>query len=315
MLVLGGRLGSSVRTILSGRQRWQMEKGTSQLVAKTKLIVNLTRGECVCVSEMADGPLRRMRGLMGRRGLPAGEGLLIKPAPAIHTGFMRFPIDALFLDRDLEVLEIVERLPPWRFASKRHARAVLELSAGECARRGVEVGDKLELRERRPPRAVPSRLEDSIGADGVQDETLSLPAQGGELARLQPLRLLVVSPDRRFRTVMSLLLARRNCSVTTTANASRVTELIVRESADVVLLDTSQLPAASTTATVSMVAALARPVGIVLVADDALSSEVARPGLSDPPVLAKWGPFEDLFEAIERVDERRGTWGDIRARG
>src|SRR3984893_19402636 len=125
-------------------------KRRSQFMAETKLIVNLTRGECVCVSELADGPLTRMRGLIGRRGLPAGEGLLITPAPAIHTAFMRFPIDALFLDRNLRVLDIVERLRPWRVASKRNARAVLELSAGECARRGVKVGDRLELRDRAP---------------------------------------------------------------------------------------------------------------------------------------------------------------------
>ena len=112
-----------------------------------KLIVNLTRDECVCVGELADRPLPRMRGLMGRRGLPAGEGMLLTPAPSIHTAFMRFPIDALFLDRDLRVLDIRASLPAWRVAAKRRARAVLELPAGECARRGVEVGDRLELRD------------------------------------------------------------------------------------------------------------------------------------------------------------------------
>ena len=119
-------------------------------MTKTKLIVNLTRGEALCVGDLADRPLRRMRGLLGRRGLPAGEGLLLSPAPAIHTAFMRFPIDALFLDRDLRVLHIVEQLPPWRMASKSHAHAVLELCAGESARCNVEVGDLLELRERKP---------------------------------------------------------------------------------------------------------------------------------------------------------------------
>src|SRR6476661_2516738 len=114
-------------------------------VIKTKLIVNVTRGLCVCVSELADSPLPRMRGLIGRRGLPAGEGMLLRPAPSIHTAFMRFPIDALFLDRELRVLDIRESLPPWRVASEHRARAVLELPAGECARRRVQVGDRLEL--------------------------------------------------------------------------------------------------------------------------------------------------------------------------
>jgi uncharacterized membrane protein (UPF0127 family) len=281
-------------------------------VTKTKLIVNLTRGECVCVGELADRPLARMRGLIGRQGLPAGEGLLLTPAPSIHTAFMRFPIDALFLDRDLRVLDIRASMPPWRVASKRTARAVLELSAGECARRGVDVGDRLELRDRKPPgdRKAPGVVRsiepNTADADASESNGAStLQERWGQLARLRPLRVLVISPDRHFLTVMSLLLARRNCSVTTTANANRVIELIDRESSDVVLIDAGKLQAPATLAKVQM---LARPVGVVLVADE------ARPG-ADQPVLAKWGPFEDLAAAIERADERRGTWGDARARG
>jgi hypothetical protein len=273
-------------------------------MAKTKLIVNLTRGECVCVGELADGPLRRMRGLIGRRGLPAGEGLLLTHAPAIHTAFMRFPIDALFLDRDLRVLDIAERLRPWRIASKQKARAVLELAAGECARRGVEVGDRLELRDRRVNGAALSGAPHAAdtatrGSDIAGDHD----AQEGMLTRLQPLRVLVISSDLHFRTVISLLLARRNCSVTTTANAARVTELIARESADVVLIDDSQSPAAATVATV---AALERPVGIVLVAGEAGTA------MPDLPVVAKWGPFGDLLAAIEATDERTSGVGGHR---
>jgi DNA-binding NtrC family response regulator len=111
----------------------------------------------------------------------------------------------------------------------------------------------------------------------------------------------VISHDRHFLTVMSLLLARRNCSVTTTANASRVTELVARKSVDVVVIDASQLPAA---ATVAKLKALALPVGVVVVADE------GRSGRSDPPTLLKWGPFEDFIEAIERENPRRGTSGE-----
>lgn len=286
-------------------------------MVKTKLIVNLTRDECVCVGELADRPLRRMRGLMGRRGLPAGEGMLLSPAPSIHTAFMRFPIDALFLDRDLRVLDIRASMPPWRVASKRTARAVLELSAGECARRGVEVGDRLELRDRKPVddgrAAVPKTANGSAqiaDADTLQASIVpGLQSGGGEVARLQPLRVLVISHDRHFLTVMSLLLARRNYSVTTTANANRVTGLIARESADVVVIDASRLGAPVATATVARVEALARPVGLLLVADE------ARSGLSNRPVLAKWGPFGDFVEAIEHADQGRGTWGDARVHG
>jgi CheY-like chemotaxis protein len=119
------------------------------------------------------------------------------------------------------------------------------------------------------------------------------------------MRILVVSPDRQFRTVMSLLLARRNCSVTTSANASRVVELIDRESADVVVLDASEPSAAPTVATVE---ALARPVGVVLVGEE-LGLEAD--GL---PLLTKWGPFGELVAAIKRADESRATVGGTRER-
>ena len=86
-----------------------------------------------------------MRGLLGRRSLPAGEGILLRPAGSIHTFFMRFPIDAVFLDRDLLVLRIERSLGPWRTASWHGAKAVVELASGECERRGIEIGDALAV--------------------------------------------------------------------------------------------------------------------------------------------------------------------------
>jgi uncharacterized membrane protein (UPF0127 family) len=94
---------------------------------------------------IASNPLTRTRGLLGRDDLPPGEGILLRPAGSIHTAFMRFPIDAVFVDRDLEVLRIAPELPPWRMAAARGARAVLELPAGEAARRGLTVGARLQL--------------------------------------------------------------------------------------------------------------------------------------------------------------------------
>ncbi len=94
---------------------------------------------------VADKPLRRMRGLLGRSGLQEDEGLLLRPAPSIHTCFMRFPIDAVFLDRELRVIDTASGMRPWRFAARRGARAVLELAAGEAARRGIRSGMRLEL--------------------------------------------------------------------------------------------------------------------------------------------------------------------------
>ena len=92
---------------------------------------------------MAARPLRRMRGLLGRRALPPGEGILLRPAASVHTFFMRFPIDVVFLDGDGVVLRIERELPAWRVAACRGAKAAVELAAGEAARRGLRSGERL----------------------------------------------------------------------------------------------------------------------------------------------------------------------------
>jgi len=93
---------------------------------------------------VADRMLSRMKGLLGRKDLPTGEGILIRPAPSIHTFFMRFPIDVVFLSRQGDVLKIAEHVAPWRARSCRHSYAVLELAAGEAGRRGLAVGDRVD---------------------------------------------------------------------------------------------------------------------------------------------------------------------------
>jgi uncharacterized protein len=92
---------------------------------------------------LAETALTRMRGLLGRRELPGGEGILLKPASSVHMAFMRFAIDAVFLDRDLRVVKVASDLRPWRVAGARGAKSVLEIAAGEAARRGISVGDRL----------------------------------------------------------------------------------------------------------------------------------------------------------------------------
>jgi uncharacterized membrane protein (UPF0127 family) len=87
-----------------------------------------------------------MKGLLGRRDLPRGEGLLLRPASSIHMFFMRFPIDAVWLDGGLTVLHVSRDLGPWRTARCRGAKAVLELPAGEAGRGGIRPGDRLVLR-------------------------------------------------------------------------------------------------------------------------------------------------------------------------
>jgi uncharacterized membrane protein (UPF0127 family) len=92
---------------------------------------------------LAETPLARLRGLLGRDELPPGEGLLLRPAGSIHTAFMRFPIDAVFLDAADRVAKVASSLPPWRTAACHGARSVLELPAGEAAKRGLRPGVSL----------------------------------------------------------------------------------------------------------------------------------------------------------------------------
>jgi uncharacterized membrane protein (UPF0127 family) len=109
-----------------------------------EVVVERDDGSVVCERcTVADTMLARMRGLLGRKQLPAGEGMLLRPCPSVQTLFMRFPIDVVFLDRDGVVLKVVENLRPWRSAGARRAHATLELAEGEAARVGISVGDKL----------------------------------------------------------------------------------------------------------------------------------------------------------------------------
>jgi uncharacterized membrane protein (UPF0127 family) len=101
-------------------------------------------GEVVCERcELADTALKRMKGLLGRSGLDDGEGMLFRPAGSIHMFFMRFPIDAVFCDRDLVVVGVEHDLKPWKTARRRGAKVVIELAAGAAG--GLEPGDRLFL--------------------------------------------------------------------------------------------------------------------------------------------------------------------------
>ena len=111
---------------------------------------------------LAETWFTRLRGLLGRKGLAEGEGLLLRPASSIHTAFMRFTIDAVFVDRENRVVKVAAELRPWRMAACRGSRAVLELPAGEAARRGMRPGVTLtqvwrsEPASSRRPQAPPS---------------------------------------------------------------------------------------------------------------------------------------------------------------
>ncbi len=101
-------------------------------------------GTVVCERvSLAVTPIPRMKGLLGRDALPSNEGLLLRPAGSIHMLFMRFAIDAIFLDRELVVVDVVRGLRPWKMAARRGAKQVIELAEGAAA--GVHAGDRLTL--------------------------------------------------------------------------------------------------------------------------------------------------------------------------
>lgn len=94
----------------------------------------------------ADTMWTRMRGLLGRGGLAPSEGLWISPCTSIHMFFMRFAIDAVFIDEHLQVVRVCEDLKPWRMArGGKHAHSVLELPPGKAAFFNIRVGDKLTI--------------------------------------------------------------------------------------------------------------------------------------------------------------------------
>jgi uncharacterized membrane protein (UPF0127 family) len=108
-------------------------------------VTNLTRNTLLADrAARADTFVSRFRGLMGRPELPLGDGLQIDPCTSIHTFFMKIPIDALFLDRSLQVVDVCHAMPPWRMSRVYFgAQSVLELPAGTAAASGTQVGDRL----------------------------------------------------------------------------------------------------------------------------------------------------------------------------
>lgn len=94
---------------------------------------------------LAESLLARMKGLLGKAKLEAGGGLLIRPCKGIHTFFMQFPIDAVFLSKDNQVVSLVHAIPPNRMSHiNMQAVSVLELPAGTLGER-VVVGDTIDF--------------------------------------------------------------------------------------------------------------------------------------------------------------------------
>jgi uncharacterized protein len=109
-------------------------------------LVNGRQGQVMATTLLpAFDSASRRRGLLKRHSMPADTAMIIAPCSAIHTCFMRFPIDVAFVARDGKVLKVVHALQPWRLAGALRAYAVIELSAGILARTGTRPGDILAI--------------------------------------------------------------------------------------------------------------------------------------------------------------------------
>ena len=111
----------------------------------TITVTNLTRGTVVVsAGRVADRFWPRLIGLMLARPLPAGAGLVIVPCSSIHTQFMRFPIDVLYVNKEDVIVGIDRNLRPWRiggFYKKVHYVVELPAAGAEAC----QVGDKLDI--------------------------------------------------------------------------------------------------------------------------------------------------------------------------
>jgi uncharacterized membrane protein (UPF0127 family) len=105
-----------------------------------------TRQPVAEVVEMADTRKTRRRGLLGRDHLERNAAMMLVPCAAVHTAFMRFPIDIVFVDRDGFAVRMASRVQPWRVSMALRARAVIELPAGHLEACEVAIGDRLSLR-------------------------------------------------------------------------------------------------------------------------------------------------------------------------
>ncbi len=116
-------------------------------------VINRTRGEVLAErAELATSPWARFWGLMGRRELPSGSGLVLQPGGGIHTWFMRIPIDVIHVRKDGTVSHVLPTMKPWRFGPLLvGGKLAIELPAGGAG--GTQPGDVIELEHR--PEAAP----------------------------------------------------------------------------------------------------------------------------------------------------------------
>jgi len=114
-----------------------------------KIVVrNLTRNTVLAdAADVANTSETRRTGLLKHDHLGPGEGLWIIPCESVHSFFMKFAIDLVYLDRKKKVKKVRHRMAPWRLSACLTAHSILELPAGVVAATGTQPGDQLEIEE------------------------------------------------------------------------------------------------------------------------------------------------------------------------
>ncbi len=196
---------------------------------------------------------------------------------------MRFPIDVVFLDPDQVVIKIERSMPPWRTMSCRGAREVVELAAGECARRGLEVGERVAW----APRSA---------SDARSDPNVS-PWENVPEARA---RVLVASRDARFIKLARFLFEGRELEIDELTTPERLPEAILQADLDVAVLD-GGTAVADALRTANAARAKRPQVPVVIAADTGGRSP------SGVRVFDRWNETEELLHDVERLLAERET--------
>jgi hypothetical protein len=132
------RFASSIRNCISLRGSAEPESRFC--------VTNQTRNTVLATCmEVADSAAKRNKGLLGRERLVPGEGLWIIPCESVHTFWMRFPIDLVYLDRKKRIRKLKSSVPAWRLSACLRAHSVIELPAGSIRQTQTQIGDTLDF--------------------------------------------------------------------------------------------------------------------------------------------------------------------------